>query len=114
LVYSKKETGRHTDPEEVNQLLADKLASLWSNWEIGDWRLVLSISKSPISNFSSKRNNYAIWPEQIRIGLTQFEDLTGFRKQLQATITPYSIDFHQCWTLWKPVRSDHITNLFQE
>ena len=28
LVYSKKETGRHTDPEEVNQLLADKLASL--------------------------------------------------------------------------------------
>jgi hypothetical protein len=29
------------------------------------------------------------------IGLTQYEDLTGFRKRLQAIITPYSIDSHQ-------------------
>lgn len=28
LIYSKLATGRHTDPEEVNQLLTDKLASL--------------------------------------------------------------------------------------
>lgn len=28
LIYSKLETGRHTDPEEVNQLLEAKLAGL--------------------------------------------------------------------------------------
>ena len=28
LIYSKLETGRHTDPEEVNQLLEKKFASL--------------------------------------------------------------------------------------
>ena len=27
LIYSKLETGRHTDPEEINELLAGKLAS---------------------------------------------------------------------------------------
>jgi hypothetical protein len=31
----------------------------------------------------------------LNIGLTQLEDLTGFRKRLQAIITPYSIDFQQ-------------------
>ena len=29
-----------------------------------------------------------------RLGLTQLEDLTGFRQQLQAIITPNSIGFH--------------------
>jgi hypothetical protein len=39
------------------------------------------------------------FPSPILIGLTQLEDLTGFRKRLQAKITPYSTDFHQNKTL---------------
>jgi hypothetical protein len=33
--------------------------------------------------------------EQYTLALTQLEDLTGFRKRLQAIITPYSIESHQ-------------------